>query len=164
MRVLENVIAGRHTRTKTGISSVLFRWGQSSREYASATEEALKWLDFVGLLPKAYLSVSDLTFAERRALELARALASEPELLLVDEFAAGLNETETGQASDRIRQIRDDLGITVCLVEHNMNLVMNTADEILVLDFGRRLAEGTPIEIQNNQEVIKAYLGEGTYA
>jgi len=163
MTVLENVIAGRHIRTKTGLSSVLLRWSRASREFALATEEALKWLDFVGLSPKAHLSVTELTFAEQRSLELARALASEPELLLLDELAAGLNEAEAEHAANRILQIRDTLGITICLVEHNMNLVMNTADEILVLNYGQPLAGGTPEEIQNNEEVIKAYLGDGKY-
>ena len=104
--------------------------------------------------------MGDLTFAEQRSLELARALAGEPELLLLDELAAGLNETETEQASNQIRQVRDELGITICLIEHNMNVVMNTADDIVVLNYGEKLAEGTATEIQNNQEVIKAYLGE----
>jgi branched-chain amino acid transport system ATP-binding protein len=160
MTVVENVIAGRHTRTKAGLWSVLLHWHMSSVEFASATEEALKWLDFVGLLPKAKLSVSDLTFAEQRSLELARALAGEPELLLLDEVAAGLNEAEAEHAADHILQIRDRLGITICLVEHNMNLVMNTADDILVLNYGCGLAEGKPSDIQNNPDVIRAYLGE----
>jgi len=164
MTALENVIAGRHTQTKAGLSQVLFRWNHARREYSHAAEEALKWLDFVGLLPKADSSVEDLTFPEQRALELARALAGEPELLLLDELAAGLNETEAERAAQRILQIRDQLGITICLVEHNMNLVMNTADDILVLNYGQKLAEGTPAEIQNHPEVIKAYLGEKKYA
>jgi len=164
MTVLENVVAGRHTRTKTGLLGVLLRWRRASREFTSATEKALEWLDFVGLLPKAHSTVGELTFAEQRSLELARALASEPELLLLDELAAGLNEAEAEHAANRILQIRDTLGITICLVEHNMNLVMNTADEILVLNYGQELADGTPTEIQNSEDVIRAYLGEKKYA
>ncbi len=164
MTVLENVIAGRHTRTKTGLSGVLFRWGRTSREFANAREEASRWLDFVGLLPKAHLTVGELTFADQRSLELARALAGEPELLLLDELAAGLNEAEAEHAANRILQIRNSLKITICVVEHNMNLVMNTADDIVVLNFGQKLAGGTPAEIQNNDDVIKAYLGERRYA
>jgi len=163
MTVLENVVAGRHIRTKIGLSSVLIRWSRASREFALATEEAIKWLDFVGLLPKAHLNVTELTFAEQRSLELARALASEPELLLLDELAAGLNEAEAEYAANRILRIRDALGITICLVEHNMNLVMNTADEILVLNYGQKLAGGMPEEIQNNEDVIRAYLGDKKY-
>ena len=164
MTVLDNVIAGRHTRTQTGLPGILFRWGRTRREFAGAREDAFKWLDFVGLLPKAHLDVSELTFADQRSLELARALAGEPELLLLDELAAGLNEAEAEHAANRILQIRDSLKITICLVEHNMNLVMNTADDILVLNFGLKLAGGTPVEIQNNDDVIKAYLGERQHA
>lgn len=164
MTVLENVIAGRHIRTKTGLSSVLMHWSRASHEFALATEEALRWLDFVGLAPQAHRSATELTFAEQRSLELARALASEPELLLLDELAAGLNETEAEHAAKRILRIRDALGITICLVEHNMNLVMNTADEILVLNYGQILAAGAPEEIQKHPEVIRAYLGDKKYA
>jgi branched-chain amino acid transport system ATP-binding protein len=164
MSVLDNVIAGRHIRTRAGIMSVLFRWSRAAGEYKKSREHALKWLDFVGLGPKADISVDDLTFAEQRALELARALAGEPELLLVDEFAAGLHVAETEEASKQFLRIRDELGISICLVEHNMDLVMNTADEILVVNFGKKLAEGPPSEIQSNVDVIKAYLGDGIYA
>jgi len=164
MTVLENIIAGRHTRTTAGLSGVLFRWGRTSREFAESKEEAFRWLDFVGLLSKADLNVGELTFADQRSLELARALAGEPELLLLDELAAGLNEAEAEHAANRILQIRGSLKITICLVEHNMNLVMNTADDILVLNFGQKLAGGTPVEIQNNDAVVKAYLGERRHA
>jgi len=164
MTVLENVMAGRHIRTEAGITKVLLRWRLADQEYRQTRKDALRWLEFVGLLSKADLRAEDLTFAEQRALELARALAGEPELLLVDEFAAGLHVAETENASKQFLKIRDELGISICLVEHNMELVMNTADDILVINYGKKLAEGPPAEIQRNQDVIEAYLGEGMHA
>ena len=159
MSVLENVMAGRHSRTHSGLMSAVLRTGRSRAEEAAIEAEAVRLLGEVGLLAHAHERAGDLPFGKQRLLEIARALATEPKLLLLDEPAAGLNSAEAGELGSFIRRIRDG-GITVLLVEHHMELVMDISDEIFVLNFGQYLAQGTPAEIRNNQAVIAAYLGD----
>lgn len=159
MTVLENVMVGRHTKSKTGFLGAIFPVGHVQREEQEIVETALEKLVMVGLADKALENASNLPYGQQKMLEIARATALEPELLLLDEPAAGLNSTETRELIDIIYQLRDQ-GITILLVEHDMETVMEIADRLVVLNFGNKLAEGTPYEIQNNQEVITAYLGE----
>jgi len=128
-------------------------------EEAEILRTSMEWLTFVGLDRKASESASSLPLGEQKLLEMARALATEPDLLLLDEPASGLNEAETEKAAELIYQIRDR-GTTVLLVEHDMELVMKVSDEILVLNYGQRIAEGSPEKVRNDQRVIDAYLGE----
>ena len=159
MTVLENVMVGRHPRTRAGFISAAFRFGGTRREERLIREKALEILRFAGIADKADWVSSALPFGLQRLLEIARALATEPRLLLVDEPASGLNAVETRDLGRLLGRIREQ-GITVLLVEHDMSLTMEICDEILVMDYGRRLAEGTPREIQRHPQVIAAYLGE----
>lgn len=160
MTVLENVMVGLHTRSSSGILSCAFKLPGHIREERKIREKAMAWLDFTGMSELAEMKAASLPFGKGRILEIARALAVEPRIILMDEPAAGLNSRETVGLSQLIRTIRDT-GITVVLVEHDMELVMDVCDTVVVLNLGRRLAEGTPREIQENKEVISAYLGEG---
>jgi branched-chain amino acid transport system ATP-binding protein len=159
MSVLENVMVGRHPRTKAGFISAAFRLSRSRREEKRIRQKAQEILEFVGLDKGGSGRSVSLPFGLQRILEIARALATEPLLLLLDEPASGLNAVETRDLGGLICRIRDR-GITVVLVEHDMSLTMEICDEILVMDYGRVLAEGSPQEIQQNPEVIAAYLGE----
>jgi branched-chain amino acid transport system ATP-binding protein len=159
MTVLENVLVGRHLRTKAGIFSAALRLPQMRQEEKEAKRQALAELHFMGLADKANFLATALPLGEQRLLEIARALATAPQLLLLDEPAAGLNMRETAKLAETIFRIRER-GITVLLVEHDMSLVMEVSDEILVLNYGRKVAEGPPREIQRHPEVIAAYLGE----
>ncbi len=159
MSVIENVMVGRHVRTRSEFLSNSFLLPRARNEEAAITRMAWEKLDLVGLKARGSETASALTFAEQRSLEIARALASDPKLLLLDEPAAGLNRTEIKMISQLVRTIRDQ-AVTVILVEHQMDLVMDISDEILVLNYGTKIAEGTPGEIQANEEVITAYLGE----
>jgi branched-chain amino acid transport system ATP-binding protein len=161
MTVLENVMVGMHTRSSSGLLACSLRMPWSRREEARIREGALKWLDFTGITDLADVTAGNLPFGKGRLLEIARALAVGPEIILMDEPAAGLNSQETMGLARLIQRIRD-LGITVVLVEHDMELVMDICDRIVVLNLGRKLAEGTPREIQENNEVIAAYLGDDT--
>jgi len=159
MTVLENVMVGRHVRTRSGFFSNSFLFPRAKLEEAEIARTAWEKLELVGLRERGRESASALTFAEQRLLEIARAMASDPKLVLLDEPAAGLNKTEVKIISQLVRTIRGG-GVTVILVEHQMDLVMDISDEIVVLNYGTKIAEGKPKEIQNNQEVITAYLGE----
>ncbi len=159
MSVLENVMVGRHTKSKTGLLGAIFPLPAVQREEEAIVQSSLEKLALVGLADKALEAASNLPYGEQKMLEIARAVAMEPELLLLDEPAAGLNPTETRDLVEIIYKLRDQ-GITILLVEHDMETVMEIADRIVVLNFGNKLAEGTPYEIQNNREVIAAYLGE----
>ena len=159
MSVLENVMAGRHSRTHAGLLSAVLRTGKSRAEEAAIEADATRLLGDVGLLAHSPERAGDLPFGKQRLLEIARALATEPKLLLLDEPAAGLNSAEAAELGSFIRRIRDG-GITVLLVEHHMELIMDISDEIFVLNFGQYLAQGTPAEVKNNPAVIAAYLGD----
>ncbi|MEJ5347550.1 MAG: ABC transporter ATP-binding protein [Desulfosoma sp.] len=159
MTVLENVLVGCHTRTRCGLLGAMARWPWVGREERWARQKAMDLLEFVGLVEVAHRRAVDLPFGWQRLVEIARALASDPKLLLLDEPAAGLNAVETERLSRLVQEIRAR-GITVLLVEHDMNLTMDISDRIVVLDRGRKLAEGTPREIQASEAVMEAYLGK----
>jgi branched-chain amino acid transport system ATP-binding protein len=159
MSVVENVAVGRYSRTKAGLLAAALTLPRHRREEGETFKAAHEALRRVGLDHLAKEPAENLPMGERHLLEIARALASGPQLLLLDEPAAGLNDDETLRLADTVKKIRDE-GVTVLLVEHNMNFVMEISDEVVVLDYGRKIAEGPPLMIQNNEEVIKAYLGE----
>ena len=160
MTVLENVMVGLHTKSKSGIFSCAFKLPGQIREEKYIKKKGLKWLEFTGLADLADLTADSLPFGKGRLLEISRALAVEPQIILMDEPAAGLNSRETIELAGLIRRIKE-LGITVVLVEHDMELVMDICESIIVLNLGKKLACGTPREIQENSDVIVAYLGEG---
>lgn len=156
--VLDNVLLGAHKQLKPGIVNAIFRPGKVKREEREAEEKASDLLRFVGLGGKEKIFPATLSFGNQRLLELARSLMTDPEILLLDEPASGLNDAEVETFIELLLAIRDR-GITILLVEHNMKVVMNIADDIIVLDFGKKLAEGTPSEICANPRVVEAYLG-----
>jgi len=160
MSVIENVMVGRHCRSRAGLLAACLRLPAQRREERAIRAAALEHLDAVGLADRAHDPVGDLSFGQRRMVELARALASEPRLILLDEPASGLNPHETDDLAGRIRALRDG-GLTVLLVEHDMSLVMDIADDILVLHYGRPIAEGPPQAVRNHPEVLAVYLGGG---
>ncbi len=161
MTVVENVLVGMHARLKSSVLQILFRGGAFKREEAEAHDRALDLLHFVHLDHRANELARSLAYGEQRRLEIARALASNPKLILLDEPAAGMNPQETEEATDLIRRLRDEMGITVVLIEHDMGLVMEISERIAVLDYGQMIAEGTPSEVRRNPRVIEAYLGQG---
>lgn len=158
MNVLDNVLVGRHVKTRCGFLGAMARFPGIAREEKQARARALELLDFMGILDAAYWRSCDLPFGWQRFLEIARALATGPKILLLDEPASGLNAVETAKLAVLLRRIRHS-GISLLLIEHDMNLVMDIADRILVLNHGVAIAEGTPREIQANESVICAYLG-----
>lgn len=159
MTVLENVMVGCHQLTRTRMLSCALRLSKSLSEEGWIAERSLEMLRLVGLEAKAHIGAGDLPFGEQRLLEVARALATDPQILLLDEPAAGLSSLEKENLADLVRKIRDK-GITVLLVEHNMDMVMDISDEVVVLDHGTKIAEGTPERIQSDERVLAAYLGE----
>jgi branched-chain amino acid transport system ATP-binding protein len=158
LSVLDNVVAGFHIHHDIPGWQYLIHAQALRRDNARCRAEAMELLSFMGLSAKRHALAGSLSYGEQRMLEFARALATKPKLFLVDEPAAGLNAAEVDTLLDRIRVTRDH-GVTVVLVEHNMELVMNVADRVLVMDYGQRLFEGIPAEVQKNEAVLAAYLG-----
>jgi branched-chain amino acid transport system ATP-binding protein len=158
LSVLENVIAGFHVHHSIPAWQYVVHGAVFDEDQRRCREQAARLLDFVGMSARMHVQAGSLSYGEQRMLELARALATRPQLLLIDEPAAGLNAAEVDNLLDRIRSLRNG-GTTVVLIEHNMDLVMNVADRIMVMDYGRRLFEGVPADVQKNPAVIAAYLG-----
>jgi branched-chain amino acid transport system ATP-binding protein len=161
MTSVENILVGMHPHLKSGLIGGILRDPRTMREEKTSVEEAKRLLQFVGLRGKGDMMAMNLSYGDQRRLEIARALGSKPKLLLLDEPTAGMNPSETQEMVHFIRQLRDELEITILLIEHQMRVVMSISEKITVLDFGVKIAEGTAIEIQNNPQVIEAYLGRG---
>jgi len=160
MNVLENVIVGAHSTGRSGFLGDAFRLPAGRREECRLHASALEMLSFVGLEAIANRPITSLPLGTRKRVELARALASSPRLLLLDEPAGGLNHEEVAELGGLVRAVRDRLGVDVLLVEHHMNFVMGVSDKVVALDFGRVIADGAPAEVRRNENVIRAYLGQ----
>ena len=159
MTALENVMVGCHVRSQAGFLAGMFHLPRTWREEREIERRAREAMDFAGVLPLADQEATSLSYGQQRSVELARALAAEPELLLLDEPAAGLNMRETAELAALLVRIRER-GVTLLVVEHDMSLVMNVSDEVVVLSYGEKIADAPPVEVQRNPEVIRVYLGD----